>query len=180
MTIASILVVDDDESSRSIVVSALRDVGHFVRESRDFGAALVEVEQSNPDLMILVSKPADIPDLLAPVGSNQATDRFLKSGQVVTTGGITIDNISHRVTIDDTNVSLAPREYRLLLFFLTHQNRVYSREQLLAQVWDRDSSVGSRTVDVHIRRLRRALEPFGYGTYIQTVRGSGYRFSADF
>ena len=76
-------------------------------------------------------------------------------------------------------MSLAPREYRLLLFFLSNPDRVFSREQLLVHVWDRDGDVGARTVDVHVRRLRSLLEPFGYDHYLQTVRGSGYRFSLE-
>jgi two-component system phosphate regulon response regulator PhoB len=74
-------------------------------------------------------------------------------------------------------VALAPREYRLLLFLLTNQDRVFSRKQLMLHVWDRASAAGSRTVDVHVRRLRSLLEPYGYARYVQTVRGTGYRFS---
>ena len=97
--------------------------------------------------------------------------------EAVSAGGISIDVIGHRVVIDDDYVTLAPREYRLLLFLLTNQDRVFSRKQLLVHVWDRDASVGSRTVDVHIRRLRGLLDPYGYARYVQTVRGTGYRFS---
>jgi two-component system phosphate regulon response regulator PhoB len=71
---------------------------------------------------------------------------------------------------------LAPREYRLRLFLLGNRDRVFTRKQLLAHVWGRDATIGKRTVDVHIRRLRNALEPYGYEGYLQTVRGSGYRF----
>ena len=81
--------------------------------------------------------------------------------------------------VDNDYISLAPREYRLLLFLLSHQDRVFSRKQLLVHVWDRDASIGSRTVDVHVRRLRSALESYGYDRYLQTVRGSGYRFSLE-
>ncbi len=85
-----------------------------------------------------------------------------------------------RVVVDGTFVSLAPREYRLLLFLLSNQDRVFSRKQLLVHVWDRDVAVGARTVDVHVRRLRSLLEPFGYDHYLQTARGSGYRFSLEY
>jgi two-component system phosphate regulon response regulator PhoB len=74
-------------------------------------------------------------------------------------------------------VPLGPTEYRLLSFFMTHVERVYSRTQLLDRVWGGDVYVEERTVDVHIRRLRKALEEFGFDRFIQTVRGSGYRFS---
>lgn len=97
----------------------------------------------------------------------------------VTAGGISIDDVGQRVIVDGDYVSLAPREYRLLLFLLKNQDRVFSRKQLLAHVWDRDASVGPRTVDVHIRRLRSVLEPYRYDCYVQTVRGTGYRFSLE-
>ena len=96
---------------------------------------------------------------------------------LISAGGISIDIPGHRVVVDSVCVANTPREYRLLLFLINNQERVFSREQLLANVWDRAVSVGVRTVDVHVRRLRQVLEPFGYNRYLQTVRGSGYRFS---
>jgi two-component system phosphate regulon response regulator PhoB len=77
----------------------------------------------------------------------------------------------------DTQIEIGPTEYRLLHFFMTHAERAYSRAQLLDQVWGGSVYVEERTVDVHIRRLRKALEPFGLDGLIQTVRGTGYRFS---
>ena len=177
MTLTSILVVDDDADSRALIAGGLRELGHYVCESEDAGSALAEVQRSQPDLMILVGKPTNMPAILAQVDGSLSTQAKLTSAQTVSAGGITVDNVGHRVTVDDQYVSLAPREYRLLLFLLTHQDRVFSREQLLVHVWDRDSTVGTRTVDVHIRRLRSVLEPFAYDKYLQTVRGSGYRFS---
>ena len=177
MTLASILVVDDDANSRALIASGLRELGHYVSESDNAGAALAEVRRSQPDLMILVGKPTNMPELLARVDGKLASQSAFSNSQVVTAGGISIDNLGHRVKVDEEIVSLAPREYRLLLFLITHQDRVFSREQLLVHVWDRDAKVGPRTVDVHIRRLRIALEPFEYDRYLQTVRGSGYRFS---
>ncbi|MCG8371176.1 MAG: winged helix-turn-helix domain-containing protein [Proteobacteria bacterium] len=124
-----------------------------------------------------VGKPLDMDEFLARVGACLRRPANLHTASVVAAGGIAIDNVGHRVSVDDTFVSLAPREYRLLHFLLTHQDRVFSREQLLVHVWDRDTSVGPRTVDVHIRRLRSILEPFEKDEFLQTVRGSGYRFS---
>ena len=92
-------------------------------------------------------------------------------------GGVTLDVASHRVTVDDQSVPLGPTEYRLLQFFMEHPERVYSRSQLLDRVWGGNVYVEERTVDVHIRRLRKALEPSGRDGLVQTVRGSGYRFS---
>jgi two-component system phosphate regulon response regulator PhoB len=95
----------------------------------------------------------------------------------VSVDGLTLDPISHRVTSDTSPVELGPTEFRLLQFFMTHQDRAYSRGQLLDMVWGGNVYVEERTVDVHIRRLRKALgERHDY--LVQTVRGTGYRFSA--
>lgn len=91
--------------------------------------------------------------------------------------GLKLDPGSHRVSVGGEGVEMGPTEFRLLQFFMTHPERVYSRTQLLDMVWSRGSFVEERTVDVHIRRLRKALTPFGYERFIQTVRGAGYRFS---
>ncbi|MGQ9424751.1 phosphate regulon transcriptional regulator PhoB [Gilvimarinus sp. F26214L] len=91
--------------------------------------------------------------------------------------GLCLDPASHRVTINDQPVQIGPTEYRLLQFFLTHQERVYTRSQLLDHVWGGNVYVEERTVDVHIRRLRKALSLDGHDRYVQTVRGAGYRFS---
>ncbi len=74
-------------------------------------------------------------------------------------------------------MDIAPTEYRLLYFFMTHADRAYRRSQLLDQVWGDQVYVEERTVDVHVRRLRKALEPTGHDRLLQTVRGVGYRFS---
>jgi len=92
-------------------------------------------------------------------------------------GDLCLDPGSHRVTIQNTPVDIGPTEYRLLQFFLTHQERVYTRAQLLDHVWGGNVYVEERTVDVHIRRLRKALTLDGHERYVQTVRGTGYRFS---
>jgi two-component system phosphate regulon response regulator PhoB len=81
------------------------------------------------------------------------------------------------VLADGRPVSLGPTEYRMLEFFMSHPDRVYSREQLLDRIWGGNVYVEERTIDVHIRRLRKALEEFGYDRMVQTVRGAGYRFS---
>jgi two-component system phosphate regulon response regulator PhoB len=127
----------------------------------------------------VVGKPLYMPEFLARVNACLRRPAIFSDTEVCSAGGITIDDVSHRVQVDGKSISLAPREYRLLHFLLTNQDRVFSRKQLLVHVWDRDVSVGPRTVDVHIRRLRSLLEPFTYQRYLQTVRGSGYRFSLD-
>lgn len=92
--------------------------------------------------------------------------------------GLKLDPVSHRVSIHDESLDLGPTEFRLLHFFMTHPERVYSREQLLDNVWGTNVYVEDRTVDVHIRRLRKAITGDGHEEFIQTVRGSGYRFSS--
>ena len=90
---------------------------------------------------------------------------------------LTLDIKAHRLSVADESVQIGPTEFKLLEFFMKHQDRAYSREQLLDLVWGRNVYVEERTVDVHILRLRKLLSPFGYDKFVQTVRGSGYRFS---
>lgn len=97
---------------------------------------------------------------------------------IVRIEGLELDTESHRVSANQAPVDMGPTEFRLLEFFMTHPERVYSREQLLDRVWGRNSFVEERTVDVHILRLRKALSPSGYESMIQTVRGAGYRLSS--
>lgn len=92
--------------------------------------------------------------------------------------GLRVDPVTHRVSGNGQALDLGPTEFRLLHFFMTHAERVHSRTQLLDQVWGDHIFVEERTVDVHIRRLRASLEQTGHDRLIQTVRGSGYRFSA--
>ncbi len=91
--------------------------------------------------------------------------------------GLRLDPASHRVTGRGKELAMGPTEFRLLHFFLTHPDRVYSRTQLLDYVWGDHVFIEERTVDVHIRRLRSALSRSGHENYVQTIRGSGYRFS---
>lgn len=96
---------------------------------------------------------------------------------IIDVQGLTLDPVSHRVTANDAPLDMGPTEFKMLHFFMTHQERVYSREQLLNNVWGTNVYVEDRTVDVHIRRLRKALEQEGHDKLVQTVRGAGYRFS---
>ena len=92
-------------------------------------------------------------------------------------GGIALDLNSHRVTINEQQVHVGPTEYRLLELLMRHPERAFERSQLLDRVWGRSVYVEERTVDVHVLRLRKILQPFGLQHFIQTVRGVGYRFS---
>ncbi|MGU5728976.1 phosphate regulon transcriptional regulator PhoB [Aeromonas jandaei] len=97
--------------------------------------------------------------------------------EVIEVQGLKLDPVSHRVSAEDRALDMGPTEFKLLHFFMTHPERVYSREQLLNNVWGTNVYVEDRTVDVHIRRLRKAIEETGHDRLIQTVRGAGYRFS---
>ena len=95
----------------------------------------------------------------------------------ITAGNMLLDLESHRFYVSDEEIKLGPTEFKLVHFFMSHPNRVFSRTQLLDHVWGVNVVVEERTVDVHIRRLRKLLEPTNVADYIQTIRGSGYRFS---
>ncbi len=125
-----------------------------------------------------IGKPYSMRELVARVGACLRRPASTHSNGELRAGGIVIDNVSHRVFVDGDSLTLAPREYRLLIFLAANRERVFSRRQLLNHVWGRNSNVGVRTVDVHIRRLRSLPEPYDYDHYLQTDRGSGYRFSA--
>jgi two-component system phosphate regulon response regulator PhoB len=124
-----------------------------------------------------VTKPFSPSELVARIRA--VLRRSLPGGaeQRIEIDGLVIDGAGQRVSVDDQPIALGLTEYRLLAFLAGHPERVYSRERLLDRVWGRNVYVEERTVDVHIRRLRKALAPHGYDRLIQTVRGSGYRFS---
>lgn len=125
-----------------------------------------------------VVKPFSARELIARIKS--VMRRVSGEGQdgSVEFGGLRIDGPAHRVFAGEQPVSIGPTEYRLLYFLMTHPERVYSRAQLLDHIWGGSTYVEERTVDVHIRRLRKTLEPFQKEDLVQTVRGSGYRFSS--
>lgn len=123
-----------------------------------------------------ITKPFSPRELVARI---QAVLRRAKTGdgEAVRSGVLDLDTAGHRVTAKGNAVKLGPTEYRLLKFLMTHPDRVYSRTQLLDRVWGANVYVEERTVDVHVRRLRKALAAEDADNYIQTVRGTGYRFS---
>lgn len=123
-----------------------------------------------------ITKPFSPRELVARI---QAVLRRAGSGdsETVSAGVLEIDIAGHRVNANGQEIRLGPTEYRLLKFLMTHPDRVFSRTQLLDRVWGANVYVEERTVDVHVRRLRKALVEQAADNYIQTVRGSGYRFS---
>ncbi|NLG60348.1 MAG: phosphate regulon transcriptional regulatory protein PhoB [Gammaproteobacteria bacterium] len=124
-----------------------------------------------------VVKPFSARELLARIRTVLRRSREDAEDGSVAVGGLRIDGAAHRVFANEEPINIGPTEFRLLHFFMTHPERVYSRSQLLDHVWGGSVYVEERTVDVHIRRLRKTLEPSGLDAMIQTVRGAGYRFS---
>jgi two-component system phosphate regulon response regulator PhoB len=127
-----------------------------------------------------ITKPFSPRELMARIRAVLRRHIPVMPDVTVAAEGLELSPSSHRVTANGTAVELGPTEFRLLHFFMTHPERVYSRTQLLDQVWGTQVFVEERTVDVHIRRLRAALEPVKMNGVIQTVRGSGYRFSTSY
>ena len=124
-----------------------------------------------------VAKPFSVSELLSRIKAVLRRSVRITDGEPLACGTLRLDPASHRASVNDAPLELPPVEFQLLMFFMTHPERVYSRQQLLDQVWGTTTHVEERTIDVHIRRLRKALEPSGHNVLIQTVRGSGYRFS---
>ena len=124
-----------------------------------------------------VTKPFSPKELIARIKAVIRRVAPTSLEEIIEFHGMKLDPVAHRVSINDISLDLGPTEFRLLHFFMTHTERVYSREQLLDNVWGTNVYVEDRTVDVHIRRLRKAIAGNGHENFIQTVRGSGYRFS---
>ncbi|MGQ0430623.1 MAG: phosphate regulon transcriptional regulator PhoB [Gammaproteobacteria bacterium] len=125
-----------------------------------------------------VTKPYSARELVARIQSLLRRSAPAAGRERIAIDGLTLDRAAHRVLAQGRSISLGPTEYRLLAFLMTHPDRVYSRGQLLDQVWGGNVYVEERTVDVHIRRLRQALAASGHDRLVQTVRGAGYRLSA--
>lgn len=227
MNTKRILIVEDEQPIREMVMFALAGAGYEVQEAADARQAQAHIAERLPDLILLdwmlpgisgiefarrlkredltrelpvimltaraeeedkvqglesgsddyITKPFSPRELVARIravlrrGGPGAEDEVLRAN------GLSLDLASHRVSAGETPLEMGPTEYRLLEFFMSHPERVYSRGQLLDRVWGSNVYVEERTVDVHIRRLRKVLEPYSYDALIQTVRGSGYRFS---
>lgn len=130
-----------------------------------------------------ISKPFRPRELTARIKSLLRRTDGKSNNKLIEVIGLSLDPVGHIVLVNNKPVSIGPTEFKLLKFFMSHQDRVYSRGQLLDQVWGANIYIEERTVDVHIRRLRKVLmsynsDDFELADYIQTVRGTGYRFSA--
>ena len=124
-----------------------------------------------------ITKPFSTQELTARLHAVMRRVSPTSVDEVIEVQGLKLDPVSHRVSAEEKALDMGPTEFKLLHFFMTHPERVYSREQLLNNVWGTNVYVEDRTVDAHIRRLRKAIEETGHDRLIQTVRGAGYRFS---
>jgi two-component system phosphate regulon response regulator PhoB len=169
-----------DTSGLELTRSIKRD-----RDTRDLPVIMLTARAAEADKVAgldggaddYLTKPFSPRELLARVNALLRRTGTADNGEAVKLGELELDRAGHRVSAGGRPVVLGPTEYRLLEFFMLHPDRVYSREQLLDRVWGGNVYVEERTIDVHIRRLRKALEEYACDGYIQTVRGAGYRCS---
>jgi two-component system phosphate regulon response regulator PhoB len=219
-----VLIVEDEPAQREVLAYNLEAEGYGVARAENGEEALMLVEESAPDLIVLdwmlpnvsgievcrqlkmspetravpiimlsarseeldrvrgletgaddyVIKPYSVVELMARIRSQLRRTRPATVGEVLEFEGVTLDAESHKVFRDGKPLKLGPTEFRLLSTFMEKPGRVWSREQLLDRVWGRDIYVDTRTVDVHIGRLRKALCHYGAPDLVRTVRGAGY------
>ncbi len=124
-----------------------------------------------------MTKPFSPKELVARIRAVLRRSGKIQGQAQIILGDLILDTEQHRLSIGDKQLEVSPTEFRLMHFFMTHPDKVYSRTQLLDQVWGRSVYIEERTIDVHIRRLRKILEEYGREDLVQTVRGFGYRFS---
>ena len=124
-----------------------------------------------------VVKPFSVKELVARISAVLKRSASVGDDDSIEIDGLRLDPLNHRITCRGTPIRTGPTEFRMLQFFMTHPERVFTRSQLLDRVWGRDVYIEERTVDVHIRRLRKALASHGFDRFVQTVHGTGYRFS---
>ncbi|MCW9014928.1 MAG: phosphate regulon transcriptional regulator PhoB [Gammaproteobacteria bacterium] len=226
MAAKTVLVVEDDNDIRDMLVFSLRRAGYSVIETEDAEQALEKLGAILPEIMLIdwMLPGMEGPELVKRIRQDELTQNIpvimltargeetdklrgfdtgvddyvtkpfspkeliarmkallRRSGndedELLQINDLLLDIQAHRLSVGNEDVSIGPTEFKLLEFFIKHQDRVYSREQLLDLVWGRNVYVEERTVDVHILRLRKLLSPFGYDNLVQTVRGAGYRFS---
>ncbi len=125
-----------------------------------------------------MTKPFSTRELISRIKAVLRRSSVLSADKSIEVGKLSLDPKSQRVTAAGKTIEIGPTEYRLLAFFMSHPDRAYTRTQLLDQVWGGNVYIEDRTIDVHIRRLRKLLKPHDCDTLIQTVRGTGYRFSS--
>jgi two-component system phosphate regulon response regulator PhoB len=227
MSSFNILVVEDEDAIREMLMMVLEQAGFMPIAAADAEEAQKVLDDNLPDLILLdwmlpgisgvewarrlkkepiyrdipiilltargeeedkvrgleigaddyVSKPFSPKELVARIRAVLRRSGKIQGQAQITLGDLMLDTEQHRLSIGDKQLEVSPTEFRLMHFFMTHPDKVYSRTQLLDQVWGRSVYIEERTIDVHIRRLRKILEEYGREDLVQTVRGFGYRFS---
>ncbi|MDP2177986.1 phosphate regulon transcriptional regulator PhoB [Methylicorpusculum sp.] len=227
MTRISVLVVEDEDAIRDMLVMVLEQAGFHATGISDAEQANKSLSDHQPDLILLdwmlpgmsgvewarrlkkdqfcreipiilltargeeedkvrgleigaddyMTKPFSPKELVARIRAVLRRAGKIQDLAQISLGDIILDTEQHRLTLGDKQLEVSPTEFRLMQFFMTHPDKVYSRTQLLDQVWGRSVYIEERTVDVHIRRLRKILAEYGREDLVQTVRGFGYRFS---
>lgn len=156
-----------EEATRKVPIVMLTARGEEDDKLTGFGAGIDDY----------ISKPFSIRELVARVKAVLKRSGPAGPDEPLEVDDLRLDPASHRVTAGGAPLKTGPREFRLLQFFMRHPDRVFTRSQILDRVWGRNVYVEERTVDVHVRRLRKILAPSGHDRLIQTVHGTGYRFS---
>ena len=227
MSSFNILVVEDEDAIREMLMMVLEQAGFMPIAAADAEDAQKSLDDNLPDLILLdwmlpgisgvewarrlkkepiyrdipiilltargeeedkvrgleigaddyVSKPFSPKELVARIRAVLRRSGKIQGQAQITLGDLMLDTEQHRLSIGDKQLEVSPTEFRLMHFFMTHPDKVYSRTQLLDQVWGRSVYIEERTIDVHIRRLRKILGEYGREDLVQTVRGFGYRFS---
>lgn len=227
MTHCNILVVEDEDAIRAMLIMVLEQAGFSPIAAADAQEAQKAVEEALPDLILLdwmlpgisgvewarrlkkdpmyrdlaiilltargeeedkvrgleigaddyMTKPFSPKELVARIRAVLRRTGKLQGSSSIVLGDLTLDTEQHRLSVGDHPLEVSPTEFRLMHFFMTHPDKVYSRTQLLDQVWGRSVYIEERTIDVHIRRLRKILAEYNREELVQTVRGFGYRFS---
>jgi two-component system phosphate regulon response regulator PhoB len=227
MSKLNILVVEDEDAIRGMLVMVLEQAGFSLTAAADAEEAQKVLDENFPDLILLdwmlpgmsgvewarrlkkdpifrelpiilltargeeedkvrgleigaddyMTKPFSPKELVARIRAVLRRSGKLQGMAQISLGDLILDTDQHRLRIGDKQLEVSPTEFRLMLFFMTHPDKVYSRSQLLDQVWGRSVYIEERTIDVHIRRLRKILGEYGREDLVQTVRGFGYRFS---
>ncbi|WP_027159661.1 phosphate regulon transcriptional regulator PhoB [Methylobacter luteus] len=222
-----ILVVEDEDAIRGMLMMVLEQAGFMSIAAADAEEAQKMLDENLPDLILLdwmlpgisgvewarrlkkdqtnrelpiilltargeeedkvrgleigaddyMTKPFSPKELVARVRAVLRRSGKIQGSAQIELGDLVLDTEQHRLSIGDKQLDVSPTEFRLMLFFMTHPDKVYNRSQLLDQVWGRSVYIEERTVDVHIRRLRKILGEYGREDLVQTVRGFGYRFS---
>jgi two-component system phosphate regulon response regulator PhoB len=224
---SNILVVEDEDAIREMLVMVLEQAGFQVMAVASAEEALQALAENLPDLILLdwmlpgisgvelarrlkkedsysdlpiilltargeeedkvrgleigaddyMTKPFSPKELVARIKAVTRRSNKTAGSNQISIGDLVLDTEQHRLTIGGKALYVSPTEFKLIHFFMMNPDKVFSRTQLLDQVWGRNVYIEERTVDVHIRRLRKILTEYGYEEMVQTVRGFGYRFS---